>query len=207
MPLTRTTPALSPASAIVFVRTMWSYCSVDPALARDRRRRRAASAARRSASAARREHAARNPLQRRRGPRAPASAGDRPAPRRSARDSARRRRARRAACTRSRSSSVTSPIRTACRSHFSKMRSTSASRPRLTMRSMRSCDSDSMISYGVMPVSRCGTCATSISTPTPPRDAGLATSRTSAPPRPCPARRRRRRSPSPRGTPRAGASP
>ena len=38
------------------------------------------------------------------------------------------------------------------------------------MSSMRSCDSDSMISYGVMPVSRCGTFATSISTPTPPRD-------------------------------------
>ena len=35
---------------------------------------------------------------------------------------------------------------------------------------MRSCDSDSMISYGVMPVSRCGTCITSISMPAPPRD-------------------------------------
>ena len=39
---------------------------------------------------------------------------------------------------------------------------------------MRSCDSDSMISYGVMPVSRCGTCMTSISMPAPPRDAHLA---------------------------------
>ena len=29
---------------------------------------------------------------------------------------------------------------------------------RSTTSSMRSCDSDSMISYGVMPVSRCGTC-------------------------------------------------
>ena len=35
---------------------------------------------------------------------------------------------------------------------------------------MRSCDSDSMISYGVMPVSRCGTCMTSISMPAPPRE-------------------------------------
>ncbi len=35
---------------------------------------------------------------------------------------------------------------------------------------MRSCDSESMISYGVMPVSRCGTSETSISTPAPPRD-------------------------------------
>ena len=48
-------------------------------------------------------------------------------------------------------------MRTACRSHFSKMRSTSASRPRLATSSIRSCDSESMISYGVMPVSRCGT--------------------------------------------------
>ena len=30
---------------------------------------------------------------------------------------------------------------------------------------MRSCDSESMISYGVIPVSRCGTCM-----PAPPRD-------------------------------------
>ena len=37
------------------------------------------------------------------------------------------------------------------------MRSTSASRPRLTTSSMRSCDSESSISYGVMPVSRRGT--------------------------------------------------
>ncbi len=72
--------------------------------------------------------------------------------------------------TRSRVSGSTSPMRTACRSHFSKIRSTSASRPRLTMSSMRSCDSESMISYGVMPVSRCGTAARSISIPTPPRE-------------------------------------
>ena len=65
---------------------------------------------------------------------------------------------------------MTSPMCAACRSHFSKIRSTSASRPFLTTSSMRSCDSDSMISYGVMPVSRCGTCMTSISMPAPPRD-------------------------------------
>ena len=59
---------------------------------------------------------------------------------------------------------------TACRSHFSKIRSTSASCPRLTTRSMRSCDSESMISYGVMPASRCGTSETSIVTPAPPRE-------------------------------------
>ena len=35
---------------------------------------------------------------------------------------------------------------------------------------MRSCDSDSMISYGVMPVSRCGTRDTSMSMPAPPRE-------------------------------------
>ena len=39
----------------------------------------------------------------------------------------------------------------------------------LTTSSMRSCDSESMISYGVMPVSRCGTCGRSISMPVPPR--------------------------------------
>ena len=37
------------------------------------------------------------------------------------------------------------------------------------MNSMRSCDSESMISYGVMPLSRCGTRWMSISMPAPPR--------------------------------------
>ena len=53
--------------------------------------------------------------------------------------------------TRSWLPSVTTPIFTACRSHFSKIASTSCSRPGLTTISMRSCDSESMISYGVMP--------------------------------------------------------
>ena len=35
--------------------------------------------------------------------------------------------------------------------------------------SIRSCDSESMISYGVMPVSRCGTLSRSISMPVPAR--------------------------------------
>ena len=39
---------------------------------------------------------------------------------------------------------------------------------------MRSCDSESMISYAVMPVSRCGTRSRSISMPVPPRLAHLA---------------------------------
>ena len=45
-----------------------------------------------------------------------------------------------------RSPSVTSPTCTACRSHFSNTASTSCSRPFSTTSSMRSCDSDSMIS-------------------------------------------------------------
>ena len=65
---------------------------------------------------------------------------------------------------------MTRPIATAWRSHFSKMRSTSASRPRLTTISMRSWDSESMISYGVIPLSRWGTRERSISIPAPPRD-------------------------------------
>ena len=58
------------------------------------------------------------------------SGADRRAPRRSARDSAPRRPASRALRRRSRVPSVTSPMCTACRSHLSNMRSTSASRPR-----------------------------------------------------------------------------
>ena len=49
------------------------------------------------------------------------------------------------------------------------MRMTSGSRPRFTTRSMRSCDSESITSYGIIPVSRSGTLARSISTPVPPR--------------------------------------
>ena len=71
--------------------------------------------------------------------------------------------------TRIKPSSVTCPISTACRSHFSKILCTASSLPFLTMTSMRSWLSESRISYGVMFASRCGTKATSISTPLPPR--------------------------------------
>ena len=56
-------------------------------------------------------------------------------------------------------------------SPLAKTAKTSCSRPRSATSSMRSCDSLSIISYGVMPVSRCGTRSSSISMPTPPREA------------------------------------
>jgi len=65
--------------------------------------------------------------------------------------------------------SVTNPIRAACRSHFANTASISRSRPRSTITSIRSWDSDSMISYEFMPLSRCGTASSSISMPAPPR--------------------------------------
>src|ERR1017187_9975863 len=58
---------------------------------------------------------------------------------------------------------------TASSPHFWKTRNTSSSRPFSATSNMRSCDSLSMISYGVMPVSRWGTRSSSISSPTPPR--------------------------------------
>src|SRR5438067_726808 len=61
------------------------------------------------------------------------------------------------------------PISAASRPHFLKTRNTSSSRPFSATSSMRSWLSLSMISYGVMPVSRCGTRSSSISTPTSPR--------------------------------------
>ena len=64
---------------------------------------------------------------------------------------------------------MTCPMASACRSHFSKTRTTSASRPFSATSSIRSCDSESITSYAVMPVSRWGTRATSISTPVPAR--------------------------------------
>ena len=85
--------------------------------------------------------------------------------------------------------------------------STSSSRPFLTTSSMRSCDSESMISYGVMPVSRCGTRLTSISMPVPPRAPISRRRAGQARPRPCPGCRRARRSASPRGRLRAEAFP
>ena len=53
--------------------------------------------------------------------------------------------------TRIRPSSVTRPIVTPCRSHLLKIASTSFSRPFCAISNIRSCDSLSMISYGVMP--------------------------------------------------------
>ena len=64
---------------------------------------------------------------------------------------------------------MTVPIPTASRSHLAKVQRTSSSRPRAATSSMRSCDSDSMISYGVIPASRWGTREASISMPMPAR--------------------------------------
>ena len=63
------------------------------------------------------------------------------------------------------------PITTACRSHFSKTACSSASRPRSATISIRSCDSESRISYGVRFASRSGTWSRSSSIPSPPRAA------------------------------------
>ena len=64
-------------------------------------------------------------------------------------------------------SSVTSPITAEVRSHSSKIRCTSRSRPRRTTTSIRSWDSDSITSYGLMLRSRRGTRKTSIRAPAP----------------------------------------
>ena len=66
---------------------------------------------------------------------------------------------------------VTLPIVSASSSHFSRIARTASSRPAAATTSIRSCDSDSRISYGVIPCSRTGTSATSISTPVPDRPA------------------------------------
>ena len=73
--------------------------------------------------------------------------------------------------TTTRPESVTSPTTAASRSHLSNTASTSASRPLCTTMSMRSCDSDSMSSYAVMPSSRTGTFSRSRTTPVPARAA------------------------------------
>src|SRR5436190_1691825 len=65
-------------------------------------------------------------------------------------------------------SSVTRPIGVAVSSHLAAVAWTSFTRSALATTSMRSCDSDSRISYGVIPGSRVGTRDRSISTPTPP---------------------------------------
>ena len=70
--------------------------------------------------------------------------------------------------TRSRSESVTSPMAVALTSHLSHTASTSATRSGSTTQSIRSCDSEIMISKGSMSASRSGTCRTSRSIPTSP---------------------------------------
>ena len=67
--------------------------------------------------------------------------------------------------------SVTRPMTACARSHLSQISNTSRSRPFFATSSMRSCDSLSMTSYGVIPVSRRGTASTSSSRPLPARDA------------------------------------
>ncbi len=68
-------------------------------------------------------------------------------------------------------SSVTLPIGVAVSSHVRTDRLNRRTRPGSATTSIRSCDSESRISYGVIPGSRVGTSAVSISTPTPPRAA------------------------------------
>src|SRR6266566_4033055 len=68
-------------------------------------------------------------------------------------------------------SSVTRPIAVASSSHLAAIARTSARRSGFATTSIRSWDSESRISYGVIPGSRVGTSARSISTPTPPRGA------------------------------------
>jgi hypothetical protein len=63
-------------------------------------------------------------------------------------------------------SAMTSPIRTPWSSQRANTRSMSASRPGRAMTSIRSCDSLSITSYGVMPVARRGTVSTSMRIPT-----------------------------------------
>ena len=59
----------------------------------------------------------------------------------------------------------------AASSHFAAIAWTSFTRSLFATTSIRSCDSESRISYGVIPGSRVGTLERSISTPTPPRAA------------------------------------
>ena len=72
---------------------------------------------------------------------------------------------------RSRSPSTTFPITTASRSHLLKISTNSFSRPFRATISILSCDSESIISYAVIPVSRCGTSVRSSSRPVPARAA------------------------------------
>jgi hypothetical protein len=67
--------------------------------------------------------------------------------------------------------SVTVPMAVARTSHFSHTASTSSSLSGSTTHSIRSCDSEIMISKGSMSPSRSGTLSTSISIPTSPFEA------------------------------------
>jgi hypothetical protein len=67
--------------------------------------------------------------------------------------------------------SVTEPIAVARTSHFAHTPSTASSLSGSTTQSIRSCDSETMISNGSMPSSRSGTRATSMSIPTSPFEA------------------------------------
>ncbi len=73
--------------------------------------------------------------------------------------------------TRRESPSVTRPISVARTSQRSQIPITSASRSGSTTHSIRSCDSEIMISNGSMSASRRGTRETSMSSPTPPFEA------------------------------------
>ena len=68
-------------------------------------------------------------------------------------------------------SSVIRPISVPPVCHFSQISRTSPTRAGSTTASIRSCDSETMISNGSMSASRSGTRATSISIPIPPADA------------------------------------
>ena len=64
--------------------------------------------------------------------------------------------------------SVTTPIAVALTSHFAHRASTASTSAGSTTQSIRSCDSEIMISNGSMPASRSGTLLTSRSSPTSP---------------------------------------
>ncbi len=73
--------------------------------------------------------------------------------------------------TRMPSPAVTSPIAAAPVCHLAQVASTSSTLPGSTTASIRSWDSETMISNGSMSASRSGTRATSMSMPTPPAEA------------------------------------
>ena len=74
-------------------------------------------------------------------------------------------------CTTSFPESVTRPTMACARSHLSQISNTSFSRPLRATSSIRSCDSESITSYGVIPLSRRGTASTSSRRPLPAREA------------------------------------